>query len=188
VGLSISSALAAEKVAPLSDIESIARVVVEVYEKAKTTIGTSEHHWHPESKETADHSIPYVVAATLMDGVLTVRSFNQAHLSNSRLHALIQKVEVTANDEFTRAYEQVPTRHRSRVTVTMCDGSTLVGESGYGTADLSVSKNDTQMVEKFRALTSEMLSTRRSNAALELLWHLEQVDNVAAVPPYFALD
>ena len=26
---------------------------------------TGQHHWHPDNRETADHSVPYVVLATL---------------------------------------------------------------------------------------------------------------------------
>ena len=102
-GTTISSILAAEKVAPLKNIKEVKQVTVEVYKKAKERVGTGEHRWNPDSRETADHSIPYVVAATLMDGTVTPRSFNDAHLWNPELRALMQKIEVVENEEFTQS-------------------------------------------------------------------------------------
>ena len=73
-----------------------------------------EWRWNPGSRQDADHSIPYVVAATLIDGTVTLRSFNDAHLWNPELRALMQKVEVVENDEFTKAFEDQPPRHCAR--------------------------------------------------------------------------
>src|SRR5262249_11616436 len=64
-GSTIGCILAAEKIAPL-DIGAVERITVECYKHAKHAVGSSKELWHPESRETADHSIPYVVAATLM--------------------------------------------------------------------------------------------------------------------------
>ena len=83
----ISSVLAAEKVAPLNNVKAVKKVTVKVYKKAKDYVGTGEHCWDPGSRETADHSIPYVVAATLMDGTATPRSLDDAHLWNPELRA-----------------------------------------------------------------------------------------------------
>ncbi len=79
-GQTIPSILAAEKIAPLRDLASVKQVIVEVYQFAKQQVGTGEHRWNPDTRESADHSNPYTVAATLMDGTITPRSFNDAHL------------------------------------------------------------------------------------------------------------
>src|SRR5262249_17367528 len=71
VGLTIASILAAEKLAPLADIDAVHKITVEVYKRALLACGSGAHHWHPDSAETADHSIPYLVAATLIDGTVT---------------------------------------------------------------------------------------------------------------------
>ena len=46
------------------------------------------------ARETAYHCIPYLVAATLMEGMVTLRSYNEAHLWNPELRALMKKIEV----------------------------------------------------------------------------------------------
>ncbi len=179
----ISSILAAEKVAPgvmkrLAEVES---VTVETYQGAKTGMGTGEHHWNPDSRETADHSIPYVVAAALMDGTVTPRQFDDAHLASADLRGLLRKIEVVANDEFTRDYEKVPVVHRTRVNVVLRGGERLSGESGGDLGDLSQPKSDAEISWKFLGTASDFLGAGRAQAMLDLLWKLDGLPETAAV-------
>ncbi len=184
----ISSILAAEKVsATLQNIEDIEQVTVEVYERAKVGMGTGEHHWNPDSRETADHSIPYVVAAALMDGTVTPRQFDDDHLRNPELRALLQKIEVVANPEFTAAYERLPVEHRTRVTAVTHDGTSVVGEAGGDQGDLSEEKDDAQIEAKFYSLTEAALGAEQVRTILDRLWHLDEMDPVVDIPPTFVL-
>jgi 2-methylcitrate dehydratase len=184
----ISSILAAEKIAPLRNIRDVKKVTVEVYKHALESKATGEHNWNPDSRETADHSIPYVTAVTLMDGTVTPRQFSDARLSNPDLRALLQKVEVVSNDEFTKAYERIPVVHMTRVTVITNSGERLVGESGGDKGDLSEQKTDAQISDKFRGLTEEFVGAKKVNAILDRLWNIEKLHNVAEIPPAFILD
>lgn len=183
----ISSILAAEKAASsvMRRLAEVERVTVETYERAKTGMGTGEHHWNPDSRETADHSIPYVVAAALMDGTVTPRQFDDAHLRSPELRALLAKIEVVSNDEFTRAYEKLPVEHRTRVHVAMRGGERVTGEAGGDQGDLSERKSDAQIAEKFRGLTEQFLGAARANAMLERLWALDTLKDIAPVPAGF---
>lgn len=180
----ISSILAAEKVAPLlrNRIADVQKVTVETYGRAKIGMGTGEHHWNPDSRETADHSIPYVVAAALMDGTVTPKQFDAAHLRDPGLRALLAKIEVVANDEFTHAYEKLPVEHHTRVNVFTRGGERLVGEAGGDKGDLAQPKSDAQIAEKFLGTTEEFLGAGRARAALERLWKLEDLDSAARIP------
>jgi len=187
-GFSIASILAAEKVAPLNSIKDIKQVTVEVYSKLKELGGTGELHWNPMSREAADHSTPYLVAATLMDGTITQNSFNDAHLWNPELRSLMKKIEVVENEEFTRAFERVPVEHRTRVTVLKVSGECMVGETGGDKGDLVEEKSDSHIIKKFRELTEAYLGDPRINFILDRLWQLENVKNVSDIPPAFNLD
>jgi len=186
-GNAISCILAAEKVAPLKNIEDVKQITVEVPKYAKDAVGTGDHAWHPRSKEDAEYSAPYLVAATLLDGTVTPRSYNQAHLSNRELRALMQKMEVVENKEFTQAYERLPQEHLTRVTVVTASGERLVGEAGGDQDDMSTPKTDAQIEAKFRGLTEDVLGAKRASAILDRLWHLEEIGNVAEIPPAFVL-
>jgi 2-methylcitrate dehydratase len=183
----ISSILAAEKTAlalqgRTADVE---RVTVEVYETAKAGMGTGEHHWNPDCRETADHSIPYVVAAALLDGTVTPRQFDDVHLHSPELRALLAKIEVVANDEFTRAYDRLPVEHHTRVNVVMRGGERYTGEAGGAKGDLSQPKSDVEIAEKFLGVADEFLGPERARTALERLFRLEELENVARIPTDF---
>lgn len=179
----ISSILAAEKAAQgLSDVAGIEKVTVEVYERAKRGMGTGAHHWNPDSRETADHSIPYVVAAALIDRRLTPASFDDARLWDPRLRALLPKIEVVANEQFSAAYERVPVQHCTRVTVRLRSGERLVGDAGGEKGDLSQPKSDADIAAKFRDLTQGVLGRRRADEALDVLWRLESLSDTAEIP------
>ncbi|MBI4190577.1 MAG: MmgE/PrpD family protein, partial [Betaproteobacteria bacterium] len=187
-GLTISSILAAEKVGPLKNIKEVRQVIVEVHKTTKEVFATGEAPWNPDSRETADHSIPYVVAATLMDGTVTPHSFNDAHLWNPELRALLQKIEVVENEEFTQAYGRRPQEHHARVTVVTHSGERRVGAAGGDEDDMGAPKSDAQIAKKFRGLTEDVLGAKRVNAILDRLWHLEDLENMTAIPPTFVLD
>jgi 2-methylcitrate dehydratase PrpD len=57
---------------------------------------------------------------------VTPRSFDDEKLWNPQLRALIQKIEVVENADYTAAYARLPVEHRTRVTLTLADGKTLI--------------------------------------------------------------
>ena len=184
----ISSILAAEKAAAnLPSTDAIEKVTVEVYERAKTGMGTGEHHWNPDSRETADHSIPYVAAAALIDKRMTPASFGDARLWSPELRSLLPKIEVVANDEFTQAYERMPVEHRTRVTVSLSNGERITGYAGGSEGDLSQPKSDSEIEDKFRTLTQHVLGAKRVDAALGMLWKLEREPDVARIAPMLVI-
>ena len=182
-GNTISSVLAAERIAPLANPDAVKNIVVEVYGRAKVASGTGEHFWAPTTPGTADHSIPYLVAATLIEGTVTHHSFDKAHLADPNIRALTNKVSVEENSEFTIGYESIPVQHRTRVTVTMEDGRIIAGEAGGDDNDLSAPRTDAQIDEKFRKLAGAALGESRTNATLGQLWALQEVADVGVIAP-----
>jgi 2-methylcitrate dehydratase len=186
-GNTISSVLAAEKIAPLQNSGDVDRISVEVYKRAKIASGSDAHFWNPDSPGTADHSIPYLVAVALLDGTITPRSFDNAHLHNTAVRSLMTKLEVVENADFTRAYEQLPQAHYTRVTVLMRDGSKSVGQSGGGADDLAADKTDAQIAAKFSSLVKPALGDDGAARALDQLWRLETMQNVTCIAPLFVV-
>ena len=186
-GNAIAPILAAEKLAVLRDPENVAQVTVEVFEHALDRAGTGDHHWNPESRETADHSIPYVVAAGLLFGKVTHRSFIDARLHDPVLRALLPKIRVVEDKAFTAAYEKLPVEHRTRITVAMKNGQQLVAETGGDEDDHGRVMSDEKVMEKFRDFTEDSLGAKQVRHNLDRLWHLDELDNVAVVPRDFVI-
>lgn len=185
VGNMISSVLAAEKAGPFRDPGQIKQVTVETYKYAKELY--ENYGRRPDSQETAYHCIPYLVAVTLVDGTVSLRSYEPTRLADATLHELMAKIEVVENQEFTSAYDRETAQHRARVTVVTASGETHVGETGGDEDDLSATRTDAQIEEKFRALTDQVLSAQQVNVILHRLWRLEELACVADIPPAFVL-
>lgn len=183
----ISSILAAEKAfAQLGGPASISRVLVETYETARNFIGADPVHWNPTTRESADHSIPYAVAATLVDGTAGVAQFMPARLFDPAIRGVLAKVEVVALDDYSAAYRKYPPEHHTRVTVSLSDGTSVVGEAGGAKGDMANSATRDIVVAKFMELC-EPLGRDRAEVALELLSGLPALASLEPVAPAFEI-
>jgi hypothetical protein len=68
----------------------------------------------------------------------------------------------------------------------MNNGQRLVAESGGGAEDLAAPRTNQQIEQKFHALTEDLLSAKQASAILDRLWHLEELANIAELPPAVA--
>src|SRR5436305_3447495 len=57
----------------IDNLSQIASVVIESHDAAVDIIGSEPEKWKPETRETADHSLPYITAIALIDGDVTDR-------------------------------------------------------------------------------------------------------------------
>ena len=57
------------------DPSDIASIQIRSYRSATSSAGTEPEKWAPKTRETADHSIPYLVAYAFRHGAVTPNSF-----------------------------------------------------------------------------------------------------------------
>jgi 2-methylcitrate dehydratase len=186
--VTISSIFAAEDAAREVRAADVERVLVETYAYAKNGVGTGEHRWNPNSRESADHSIPYVVAAALCDGTVGQRQFKDDRLWGADIRALLPRIEVQANDAFTEAYEAHPRLHYTRVTVHTKSGGVVVGQAGGpDKEDMGKEKSAAEIEAKFLSLAVDLIGEQRAKEALRRMWSLPEITNVKEIPPLFVL-
>ena len=65
------------------------------------------------------------------------------------------------------------------------NGEHVTGYAGGEAGDLSQSRSDAEIEEKFRALTHNALTRQGADAALAMLWQLDAMPDVAAIPELF---
>ena len=66
-------------------------------------LGRRSDPWHPISRETADHALPYIVATAVLDGGVHVDSFDVEVVTNAARQAYMnEKVVVTAVPELSK--------------------------------------------------------------------------------------
>lgn len=164
----IDAALALRsQIASLDLIESIA---IETFRAAAEIIGSEPEKWHPTTRETADHSLPYCVAVALKEGHVQLSSFDEAHLNDPLLHALIQKTTVHVDPELDKLYPQgIP----NRIIIRLKNKTTLQQEVVYPKGHARNPLTDEEVEAKFRALAAPSLPSDRMEAVLQRCWNLE---------------
>ncbi|MCX6021304.1 MAG: MmgE/PrpD family protein [Chloroflexi bacterium] len=105
----------------------VERIEVEVFDVAYNIIGGGEEGEKTtiRTKEDADHSLPYLLAVALLDGQVMPEQFAPDRLRRKDVQALLRRVTVRPNEEFSRRF---PQEHPARVHILLRDGRELVQE------------------------------------------------------------
>lgn len=165
-------ALALRERVPADEIEQLN---VESYWMTYSEIGSEPAKWDPQTRETADHSLPYLLAVALVDGGITPDSFRMERILDPALRPLMQKITVRENPEFTRQFpEALPTR----MEVITRSGQRITEEIRHPKGHLRNPMNDADLEGKFRGACIPKLGRDRCDAALKLLWRLDSVSNL----------
>jgi 2-methylcitrate dehydratase len=166
-------------------LAGITEVEIGSYDVAIEIIGRDPEKWHPRTRETADHSFPYCVAVALLDGKVTLRSFEGKRLTNPILHELMQKVRIVQQQEFVGRYpEAMPTR----ITVRTKAGRDYVKQVDYPLGHPQHRMSDQEVEDKFRRLAAGKLDRARMKKVIDLVWKLDQLKDVSALMPLLKMN
>jgi 2-methylcitrate dehydratase len=132
--------------------------------------------YDPRTKETADHSLPYVIAAALADRQVTPAQFTMEKIMDPKIRAQLSKVEVVADPEIEKVF---PALQRVIVNITTRDGRTFTRQLDYPKGDPRNPLTDQEVEEKFAALAEDVLSTRAQKKLKDAIWNLEKIGSVS---------
>lgn len=163
-----------ERVAP----EDVEQVHVETYHLAYSEIGSEPQKWDPKTRETADHSLPYMLAAALQDGCISLATFDMERIRNPGLRPLMNRIKVSENPEFTGAFPRAMTNRIEIVTKT---GQRLIEHGRYPKGHFENPMSDAEVETKYRGLCHERLSEERSESLLSALWGLDREGEIGKV-------
>ena len=82
----------------------IKRIDVETFQVAYSIIIKDPEKLRPKTRETADHSMPYIVAYTLLHGAPNPESYSDDLLHDSSILGLIDRSTYKVTDQFNRMY------------------------------------------------------------------------------------
>jgi 2-methylcitrate dehydratase len=130
-------------------------------------IGSEPEKWDPQTRETADHSLPYILARALVDGPITVDSFEPGPVLDPALRPLLAKIKVTVDADIEAVQKE---RVILRVACRMKDGrveeSEIVNPPGHPDNPMS----DADIEAKFLALAGPVYGTDRAASVLAAWW------------------
>jgi 2-methylcitrate dehydratase len=106
-------------------LDRVAAIEIGTTSRGYQMAGSDPEKWVPDTKETADHSLPYIVARAMFDGGLDNDSYAPEKLRDLRILAL-RKITVKVDPAFATLTINVPP---SRLTATLDDGHALRASS-----------------------------------------------------------
>ncbi len=161
-----------EKIAA-DEIDAIASIEVFCDEFTKHEIGSEPEKWDPQTRETADHSLPYIFARALLDGPVTVASFEEALVQDPSIRPLLNKIAVTVDPAIEA---RMPDTMMVRVVVKMADGTTHEVENVNPPGHPANPMSDDDIATKFRAQGEPVIGAERCGEVIDA-W-----TNVAEAP------
>ncbi len=153
------------------DVAAIAAIRIRTYAFAHHEIGSGPEKWRPTTRETADHSLPWIVAASLIDGAFSDAIFSPARFADPRILALADRITVAEEPEFTRAF---PQKFRSHVEITLADGTRRAAALDVPHGHHDDPLTDAEVDAKFAMLAGRKLPPDRAAQALRLIRDFEQ--------------
>ena len=141
--------------------------------------------YDPRSKETADHSLPYVIAAAIADRQVTPLQFTAAKIMDPLIRAQLKKIVVTADPEIEKVF---PALQRVIVRIHTIDGREFTTQLDYPKGDPRNPLTDQEVEEKFEALSEPVMTAAARRRAIDAIWKLEQQESVTELMKLFRAD
>ncbi|MYC29868.1 MAG: MmgE/PrpD family protein [Chloroflexi bacterium] len=174
----VQAALEAREKMPVVQLDDIAEVQIRTLQKAIDIMAGDGEKWDPKSRETADHSMPYTVAVALTHGQVHQSHFDEQFFRNPQLLDLTNRVKVEASEEADR---RAPEAMLCELDVITGSGDRYSAEVPYHRGHFKNPMSDDEVEAKFRSLAQNLLSPSQTDALLDKLWNLEQVEDIGEV-------
>ena len=169
---------AVEARAFFTDIGEIAQVNIRVSRKAIEVMADSPDKWHPQTHETADHSMPYAAAVALMYGTVEEQHYEDPYLHDPRLLDLVGRVRCLPFDE---ADHVEPEMNPCDLEIVLKSGARRNIRVEYHRGHWKNPMTDAEVEEKFRALARRQLPAAQTDNLLRQLWALESLPQAGAL-------
>jgi 2-methylcitrate dehydratase len=135
---------------------------------------------HPRSREAADHSFHFLVAAALADGEFGLRQFAGERWLDPAICTLMERMEIRVDPDLAR---RAPGDFPCVVRVVTADGQESAAEVLHPPGDPRAGISDELVADKFEKCTRERLSVARRSEIIRTILSLEQSDSLAATMP-----
>lgn len=160
----------------IPDLDYIKEIRLQTFPAGYEVMGSGEANWKPETRESADHSLPFVMAVALMEGNLEIRHYDQVYYKRSDVRALMQKISVRIGEEPVAAWPEVPL---NIVDVETKSGKVLSTKVAYHLGHFKRLMTDEEQERKFRPMAEPLLPKRQINDLLACLRRLDEVEQIS---------
>lgn len=156
----------------------IAAAEVFTYWFAWSEIGSEPEKWRPDTRETADHSLPFMLAGVLLEGRFSDAFFAPGYLTNPAMHEMADRVKVTEDPALTAKF---PAFIPCRLEITTRSGEKKVATTEYPRGHHKNPLEDNEVFSKFTDLATRMFPKKRARRAIDEWMDLENRSDLNAL-------
>jgi 2-methylcitrate dehydratase len=167
-------------------LDAVSAIEVETCETAWRTIGggrgDSTEKWRPTTRETADHSMPFLMATAWLDGRLGEAAFEPQRLSDPAVLSVVDRITVRERADLTAraTRDTCPTE----LVVHLADGSTVRSAADVPRGHHTNPMTDAEVSAKFAELARHALGDAQARELGDRLWALadaRSLDEIATI-------
>jgi 2-methylcitrate dehydratase len=159
----------------IGDPANVRAMTIESHDASVDIIGSEPEKWKPKTRETADHSLPYITAIALIDGEITDGQFEPQRFKDPEVWKFLENVKVERNAELSGMY---PDAVANIVHIDLADGRRLTKRVDYPMGHAKNPLKDSQVEEKFSVLVEPILGRERARKIIDIVWKLDEAKNV----------
>jgi len=171
---SIWAALEARK--QIEKPEDIVSVEIASHEAGYTILGKDPEKWNPLTKETADHSLPYIVGMALLEGKIDNSTYSEKKFRDPKILDFLKKITVVEDKALSSMY---PEAVANMVTVKLSSGKVVSKQVDYHKGHPKNPMSDQDVEEKFLRLTRKILDKNHARRILDAAWSLEKAKDLS---------
>jgi 2-methylcitrate dehydratase len=156
------------------DPGDIARVEIRSLARAADILADPSKY-DPRSKETADHSLPYCIAAAIVDRQVTPTQFEMHRIMDPVIRAQLSKIKVIADPAIEAVF---PALQRTHVTIETAAGSLFERSLDYPRGNPRNPLTDAEIEGKYEALAEPVMSESARERLRRAVWALDVMGSV----------
>ena len=170
----VDAALALRK--EIGDPRLIRRVRISTFKASYEIIGKDPEKWQPRTRETADHSLPYITVAALLDGRVNLDTFRPERITAPDVRQLLgERTTLDEADDLTAGY---PDGIPNRIEVETEDGRVLTKEVRFPPGHAHNPLSDELVMEKYSGMAVPVLGDAGAAILVEEVMNLELLPTI----------
>jgi 2-methylcitrate dehydratase len=158
--------------------DDIASVKVRTIARAADIL-SDPSKYDPQSKETADHSLPYCLAAACARGKVTPEEFRDESIQDPELRRFLSRIEVTAEPEYEALF---PEKQPNHVTIETAGGKRHEEYVEFPRGHYTTPLEKVDLMQKFAALAAPEMDEARVERVYDLVMRFDELEDMG---PFF---
>ncbi len=161
----------------IDDTKKINRIEIETFDAAYEIIAKDPEKWDPKTRETADHSLPYTVAAALADNIITQNSFSQEKINDPEIKRLLKASTLNENAELSKGYpDGIPNR-----IIVHTNDNVYKSEVKYPRGHANNKMDRSEIFNKFEKNTLGKYSESKIKDISEKIYNLNNFESISEI-------